>query len=62
MRFHEVSAGVVRVPLAYPQAAMAAGAAILTIALIDEFIIILLTRGRPSFRTAEDAITLGKEG
>ena len=61
LRFHEVSAGVVRVPLAYPQAAMAAGAAILTVALIDELITVL-TRGRPSFRAAEDSITLGKEG
>jgi len=60
-RFHEVSSGVVRVPLCYPQAAMALGAAILTIALIDEFVIVA-TRGRPSFRAAEDAITLGKEG
>ncbi len=61
LRFHEVSAGVVRVPLAYPQAVMALGALFLAIALIDEFVIVL-TRGRPSFRTAEDAITLGKEG
>jgi TRAP-type C4-dicarboxylate transport system permease small subunit len=61
LRFNEVSTGVVRVPLAYPQASMALGAAILTIALIDEFVIVV-TRGRPSFRTAEDAITLGKEG
>ncbi len=61
LRFNEVSTGVVRVPLAYPQAVMALGAAILTVALIDEFIIVL-TRGRPSFRAAEDAITLGKEG
>jgi len=53
--------GVVRVPLAYPQAAMALGAAILTVALIDEFVVVL-RRGRPSFRAAEDAITLGKEG
>jgi hypothetical protein len=29
--------------------------------LVDEFFIIL-SRGRPTFRTAEDAITLGKEG
>jgi hypothetical protein len=51
----------VRVPLVYPQAAMALGALVLTIALIDELIIVL-TRGRPSFRATEDAITLGKEG
>jgi TRAP-type C4-dicarboxylate transport system permease small subunit len=60
-RFNEVSSGVIRVPLCYPQAAMAAGAAILTVALIDEFFVVV-TRGRPSFRAAEDAITLGKEG
>lgn len=60
-RFHEVSPGVVRVPLVYPQATMALGALILTIALVDELFIVA-TRGRPSFRIAEDAITLGKEG
>ena len=61
LRFNEVSPGVIRVPLAYPQAAMAVGALILTVAVIDEFFVVL-TRGRPSFRAAEDAITLGKEG
>jgi TRAP-type C4-dicarboxylate transport system permease small subunit len=60
-RFGEVSPGVIRVPLVIPQAAMAAGIAILTIAFIDEFFIVW-RRGSPTFRTAEDAITLGKEG
>ena len=60
-RFHEVSPGVIRVPLAYPQGAMALGALIFTIALADEFFIVA-RRGRPTFRAAEDAITLGKEG
>jgi TRAP-type C4-dicarboxylate transport system permease small subunit len=60
-QFNEVSTGVVRVPLWYPQAAMALGAFILTIALIDELVIVI-ARGRPSFRAAEEAITLGKEG
>jgi len=60
-RFNEVSTGVVRVPLAYPQATMTLGMLILTIALLDELVTIL-ARGRPSFRVAEDAITLGKEG
>jgi TRAP-type C4-dicarboxylate transport system permease small subunit len=60
-QFHEISAGVVRVPLAYPQAAMAAGAGLLTIALLDELVVVV-RRGRPSFRAAEDAINLGKEG
>jgi hypothetical protein len=61
LRFHEVSNGVIRVPLAYPQATMALGALMLTVALLDELFIVV-RRGRPSFRTAEDAITLGKEG
>jgi TRAP-type C4-dicarboxylate transport system permease small subunit len=60
-KFHEVSTGVIRVPLFYPQAAMAFGAVILTVALIDE-LVTLVRGGRPTFRTAEDAITLGKEG
>jgi len=60
-RFQEVSPGVIRVPLAYPQAAMALGALIFTVALVDEFFIVA-NRGRPTFRVAEDAITLGKEG
>jgi hypothetical protein len=42
-----------------PQAAMALGAIILTVALIDEFLTVLRGRG-PSFQTAEDAVTLGK--
>ena len=37
------------------------GALILTIALLDELSVVA-TRGRPSFRAAEDAITVGKEG
>ena len=40
---------------------MAFGALILTVALIDELFIVL-RGGRPTFRAAEDAITLGKEG
>ncbi len=60
-RFSEVSSGVVRVPLAYPQAMMALGALILTISLLDEMTIVF-RQGRPTFRASEDAITLGKEG
>ena len=59
--FKEVSTGVVRVPLCYPQAVMALGAAILTMALADEMVIVGRS-GRPTFRQAEDAISLGKEG
>jgi TRAP-type C4-dicarboxylate transport system permease small subunit len=59
--FNEVSPGVIRVPLCYPQAAMALGAALLTVALVDDLTGVI-ARGRPSFRQAEDAISLGKEG
>lgn len=58
-QFNEVSPGVVRFPLAIPQAAMALGAIILTIALVDEFLTVLRKRG-PSFQAAEDAVALGK--
>jgi TRAP-type C4-dicarboxylate transport system permease small subunit len=58
-QFGEVSPGVIRFSLWVPQAAMAAGAIFLTIALIDEFFTVLRGRG-PSFQASEDAITLGK--
>ncbi|MGH6726246.1 MAG: TRAP transporter small permease [Pseudolabrys sp.] len=61
LRFHEVSTGVIKVPLAYPQASMAFGTLILTVALLDELVAVA-THGRPSFRGAEEAITLGQEG
>ncbi|KAA2235803.1 TRAP transporter small permease [Salinarimonas soli] len=60
-RFNELSSGLVPVPLVYPQAAMALGAALLVVAFLDECLI-TLRRGRPSFRATEDAITLGQEG
>lgn len=60
-RYNEVSFGLVPVQLAYPQAAMAVGLLIFTIALLDE-LVITATTGRPSFVAAEDAIALGKEG
>ena len=59
--FHEVSPGVIPVPLGIPQAAMALGLAVLTIALLDELLGVLAGR-LPSFRSSEDAVTLGKEG
>jgi TRAP-type mannitol/chloroaromatic compound transport system permease small subunit len=60
-QFGDVSPGVVRVPLWIPQAAMAIGAAVFSIALIDELIMVLRGHG-PSFRASEDSISLGKEG
>ncbi len=58
--FHDVSSGVLRIPLWIPQTPMAVGALVLTIALLDELVTVV-TRGRPSFRAAEDSISLAKE-
>lgn len=60
-RFNEVSTGLMPIQLVWPQVSMAAGLAVLTIAFLDELLIVLV-RGRPTFRAAEDAISLGKEG
>jgi TRAP-type C4-dicarboxylate transport system permease small subunit len=60
-RNNEISPGLIPVRLVWPQAAMAVGSLALTVALIDELAAVLHS-GRPTFRTAEDAITLGKEG
>ena len=59
--FNEVSFGLVAVQLVWPQAAMALGLLVFTIALIDE-LVITATTGKPSFVETEDAIALGKEG
>ena len=61
IRFNEVSYGLLPIPLAIPQAAMAIGLLALLVALFDELVIIWRT-GRPSFRSAEDAATGMKEG
>jgi TRAP-type C4-dicarboxylate transport system permease small subunit len=58
--FNEVSPGLIPVPLAIPQAAMAVGVFVLMVALIDEFVIVARGR-RPTFRAHEDALMLGKE-
>jgi TRAP-type C4-dicarboxylate transport system permease small subunit len=60
-RFGEVSYGLIAVPLAIPQAVMAAGAIVLLIALMDEFVL-TWRAGRPSFRTGEDAVLGNREG
>jgi TRAP-type C4-dicarboxylate transport system permease small subunit len=60
IRFKEVSYGLLPIPLAIPQAAMAIGLLALLVALLDELAIIWRT-GRPSFRTAEDTFTSAKE-
>mgnify|MGYP001460006522 CR=1 FL=1 len=58
---NEISPGLIPVQLVWPQAAMTFGLTAMTVALIDELVLVVAD-GRPSFRSAEDAITLGKEG
>ncbi len=53
-QFHEVSFGIVPVPLWIPQSAMLAGLVILSVALLDDLAAVL--RGRPpSYRVHEEA-------
>lgn len=60
-RFTELSIGLLPLPLWPFQAVMALGAALFAVALADECV--RVARGhRPSYREAEDAIALGKEG
>lgn len=60
-RFNELSVGLLPLQLWPWQAVTVLGAALLTIAFLDELVRVL--RGlTPSFRAAEDAIALGKEG
>jgi TRAP-type C4-dicarboxylate transport system permease small subunit len=59
--YNEVSFGLVPVQLVWPQAAMAFGLLVFTIALVDE-LVITFRIGKPSFVATEDAIALGKGG
>jgi TRAP-type C4-dicarboxylate transport system permease small subunit len=61
LRFDEISYGLVAIPLAIPQIAMAIGLFALLVALVDEFFLVW-NNGRSSFSAGEDAIALGKEG
>ncbi len=53
-QFHEVSYGIVPVPLWIPQSSMLAGLVILAIALLDDLIVVL-RGGAPSYRQHEEA-------
>lgn len=60
-RFNELSIGLLPIPLWIPQTTIVVGLAVLTIAFLDEFASVV-RGGNPSFRAAEDAIQLGKDG
>lgn len=55
---HDVAQGLVAIPLWIPQTTMAAGLAILFIALLDDLFVIL-AGGRPSYVVAADAVPAG---
>ena len=60
-RNNEISPGLIPIRLVWPQAGMALGLIAMSVALIDELMSVIAS-GRPTFRAAEDAVTLGKEG
>lgn len=60
IRFKEVSYGLLPIPLALPQAAMALGLLALLVALLDE-LLITWRSGRPSFRAGEDTFSAAEE-
>jgi TRAP-type C4-dicarboxylate transport system permease small subunit len=55
LRFGEVSDGLLAIPLAIPQGAMLLGLVMLTIALVEEFFVIV-TGGVPSFEESKDVV------
>ncbi len=57
---NEVSKGIVLVQLAYPQATVAFGLLALTVALVDEMVLVART-GRTSFGKSENQVTAGEK-
>lgn len=57
--FEEVSQGMLSIPLWLPQLAMPIGAALFTLALLDDLVVVL-TGGVPSYRAGEGASALDR--
>lgn len=57
---NEVSKGIVLVQLAYPQATVAFGLLVLTVALVDEMVLVART-GQTSFSGSEHQVTAGEK-
>lgn len=55
IRFGDVSPGLLAIPLWIPQAGMALGLGIFTIALLDNLVVVLFTGREPAYRAAEQA-------
>ena len=52
-KFNEVAQGLIQIPIWIPQMSFAAGAVILFIAVLDEFVV-LVRGGTPAYQAAED--------
>lgn len=52
-RLDELAQGLIRIPIWIPQTSLVAGAAILTVAVLDELIVVL-RGGKPAYRVAEE--------
>lgn len=55
IRFGDVSPGLLAIPLWIPQAGMAIGLGVFTIALLDNLVVVLCTGGEPAYRAGEQA-------
>jgi TRAP-type C4-dicarboxylate transport system permease small subunit len=59
-KFHEVAQGLIQIPIWIPQSTFAAGAVILFIAVLDEFVV-LARGGTPAYQAAEDQRRASKD-
>ncbi len=59
-RFEEVAQGLIQIPIWIPQTSFVAGAAILFVAVLDEFVV-LMRGGTPAHQAAEDERRANKD-
>jgi TRAP-type C4-dicarboxylate transport system permease small subunit len=59
-QFAEVAQGLIAIPIWIPQLSFAAGALVLFIAVVDEFIV-LVRGGKPAYQAAEEARAASKD-
>jgi TRAP-type C4-dicarboxylate transport system permease small subunit len=59
-QFNEVAQGLIQIPIWIPQSSFAAGALILFVALVDEFVV-LARGGTPAYQAAEDERRASKD-
>jgi TRAP-type C4-dicarboxylate transport system permease small subunit len=59
-QFEEVAQGLVAIPIWIPQLSFAAGAVVLFVAVLDEFVV-LLRGGKPAYQAAEEARAASKD-